>query len=122
MTLTNDYEPVRDSLLHRNLLPTLENALLCLKYEETRLELVRQQVGHAFAIGSTLSELSCPYTYPKNGRAERKHRHILDSDRGMLISTSYLESTSGEATLTNIHIINRLPSFVLGNVSPFERL
>lgn len=51
MALTNDYEPVQDSLLHQNLLPTLENALPCLKYEETRLELIRQKVGHAFAVG-----------------------------------------------------------------------
>lgn len=36
MALTNDYELVRASLLHQNHLPTLENALLCLKFEEIR--------------------------------------------------------------------------------------
>ena len=70
----------------------------------------------------TLSEFSCPYTSQQNGRAERKHRHILDSVRAMLISASCPERVWGEACLTAVHIINRLPSSVLGNVSPFERL
>ncbi|CAJ2654890.1 unnamed protein product [Trifolium pratense] len=70
----------------------------------------------------TLSEFSCPYTSQQNGRAERKHRHILDSVRAMLISASCPERAWGEAALTAVHIINRLPSSVIGNVSPFERL
>jgi len=70
----------------------------------------------------TLSEFSCPYTSQQNGRAERKHRHILDSVRAMLISASCPERAWGEAALTAVYIINRLPSSVLGNVSPFERL
>jgi hypothetical protein len=70
----------------------------------------------------TLSEFSCPYTSQQNGRAERKHRHILDSVRVMLISVSCPERSWGEAALTVVHIINRIPFFVLGNVSPFERL
>ena len=36
----------------------------------------------------TLSEFSCPSTSQQNGCAERKHRHILDSVRAMLISSS----------------------------------
>jgi hypothetical protein len=70
----------------------------------------------------TLSEFSCPYTSQQNGRAERKHRHILDSVRAMLISASCPERAWGEAALTAVHVINRLPSSVIGNVSPFERL
>jgi hypothetical protein len=50
MALTDDYEPVRASLLHQNPLPTLENALPCLKSEETRLGLHRPQNDLAFAV------------------------------------------------------------------------
>jgi len=66
---------------------------------------------------ATLSEFSCPYTSQQNGRVERKHRHILDSVCAMLISASCPERAWGEAALTVVHIINRLPSSVLGNVS-----
>ena len=69
-----------------------------------------------------MSEFSCPGTSQQNGRAERKHRHILDSVRAMLISSSCPERAWGEAVLTSVYVINRLPSVVLSNISPFERL
>ena len=39
-----------------------------------------------------------------------------------LISSSYLEIFWGEAALTTFYTINRIPSFVIGNVFPFDRL
>ena len=35
-----------------------------------------------------LSHRSCPYTSQQNGRVERKHHHILDIVRALLISAS----------------------------------
>ena len=40
----------------------------------------------------------------------------------MLIASSCPERTWGEAALTAVYIINRLPSTVLGNTSPFQSL
>uniref|UniRef100_A0A2N9GCA0 CCHC-type domain-containing protein n=1 Tax=Fagus sylvatica TaxID=28930 RepID=A0A2N9GCA0_FAGSY len=53
---------------------------------------------------------------------ESKHRHILDSVRAFLISASCPERFWGEAALTAVYTINRLPSSALQNVTPFERL
>ena len=39
----------------------------------------------------TLPQRSCPYTSQQNGCAERKHRHILDVVRTLLISASLPE-------------------------------
>ncbi|MED6206486.1 hypothetical protein PIB30_027143 [Stylosanthes scabra] len=50
MALTDDYEPVRASLLHQNPLPSLEDALHRLKSEETRLCLTRSKFENAFAV------------------------------------------------------------------------
>uniref|UniRef100_A0A2N9GX63 CCHC-type domain-containing protein n=1 Tax=Fagus sylvatica TaxID=28930 RepID=A0A2N9GX63_FAGSY len=61
-------------------------------------------------------------TSQQNGRAERKHRHILDSVRAFLISASCPERFWEEAALTAVYTINRLPSSALQNVTPFERL
>uniref|UniRef100_A0A2N9GQF7 Retrotransposon Copia-like N-terminal domain-containing protein n=1 Tax=Fagus sylvatica TaxID=28930 RepID=A0A2N9GQF7_FAGSY len=65
---------------------------------------------------------SCARTSQQNGRAERKHRHILDSVRAFLIYASYPKCFLGEAALTAVYTINRLPSPALQNLSPFERL
>uniref|UniRef100_A0A2N9GZL8 Integrase catalytic domain-containing protein n=1 Tax=Fagus sylvatica TaxID=28930 RepID=A0A2N9GZL8_FAGSY len=70
----------------------------------------------------TIIQRSCAGTSQQNGRAERKHRHILDSVRAFLISASCPERFWGEAALTAIYTINCLPSSALQNVTPFERL
>ncbi|KAA0045541.1 Retrovirus-related Pol polyprotein from transposon TNT 1-94 [Cucumis melo var. makuwa] len=84
-----------------------------------------RKVGRLFELLSlqgTLVQHFCPHTSQQNGRAERKHRHILDSVRGLLLSASCSEKFWGEAVLTSVYTINRLPSSVLQNISPFERL
>nr|XP_029145740.1 uncharacterized protein LOC114924658 [Arachis hypogaea] len=49
MALTDDYEPVKASLLHQNPLPSLEDALPHLKSEETCLEWLRSKSETVFA-------------------------------------------------------------------------
>ena len=70
----------------------------------------------------TPAQRSCPHTSQQNGRAERKHRHILDLVRALLLYASCPEKFWGEIALTSVYIINRLPSSVLQNISPFEKL
>ena len=65
----------------------------------------------------TFPHRSYPSTSQQNGRAELKHRHILDTVRTLLISSSCPERFWGEATPTSIYTINRLPSPLLGNQS-----
>jgi hypothetical protein len=70
----------------------------------------------------TVSHLSCPGTSQQNGRAERKLRHILDTVRALLLSTSLPTPFWGEATLTVVYTINRLPTPILDNCTPHEML
>ncbi|KAA0026173.1 Retrovirus-related Pol polyprotein from transposon TNT 1-94 [Cucumis melo var. makuwa] len=86
-----------------------------LEYKDSTLLSFLSQQG-------TLVQRFCPHTSQQNGRAERKHRHILDSVRALLLSASCSEKFWGEAALTSVYTINRLPSSVLQNISPFERL
>ena len=86
-----------------------------MEYKETNfLRFLREQ--------GTISQYSCPGTSQQNGRAERKHRHILDIVRTLLISSGCPERFWGEAALTVVYTINRIPVPSLHNQSPYERL
>ena len=65
---------------------------------------------------------SCPGTSQQNGRAERKHKHILEIVHFLLISASCPECFWGEAALTVVYTVNRIPSIVINNQSSYERL
>jgi hypothetical protein len=65
---------------------------------------------------------SCPYTSPQNGLAERKLRHILET-RLTLLAHSHLSNKYWvDSFLTAVYVINRLPTPVLQNLSPYFKL
>ncbi|KAJ9539073.1 hypothetical protein OSB04_031806 [Centaurea solstitialis] len=70
----------------------------------------------------TLSQYFCPGTSPQIGRAERKHRHILDTTRTILISPKCPERFWGEAAFTAVYTINRHPTPTLKHKYPYEVL
>ena len=86
-----------------------------MEYKESSLLSFLQSQG-------TLSQYSCPGTSPQNSRAERKHRHILDTVRTLLISVKCPERFWGEASFTAVYTINRHPTPILNNKSPYEVL
>ncbi|KAJ9557803.1 hypothetical protein OSB04_012417 [Centaurea solstitialis] len=58
----------------------------------------------------------------QDGCAERKHRHILDTIRTLLISAKCPERFWGEVAFTAVYTINRHPTPILHNKSPYEAL
>ncbi|KAJ9566476.1 hypothetical protein OSB04_002442 [Centaurea solstitialis] len=66
--------------------------------------------------------ISCPHTPQQNGRAERKHRHITETGLAMLFNAHAPASYWVDAFTSATYIINRLPSKLLQNKSPFELL
>jgi histone deacetylase 1/2 len=66
--------------------------------------------------------VSCPHAHQQNGAAERKHRHIVEMGLSLLAHASIPLKFWDEAFLTAVFLINRLPSKVIDNQTPFEHL
>ena len=69
-----------------------------------------------------LSQRSCPYTPQQNRVVERKNCHLLDIVYTLLIDSLVPTWFWVEALSTAVHLINRLPSYVLNFASPYSIL
>ena len=85
------------------------------EYTQYAFQVVLQSYG-------TVHQLTCLDTSQQNGRVEWKFRHILDTVRALLLSAEVPAPFWGEAALYAIHTINCIPSPVIQNKTPYERL
>ena len=74
------------------------------------------------ASDGTIHQSSCTDTPEQNGLAERKHRHIVETARSLLLSAEVPSIFWGEAVLTAVYVINRIPTALTSGMSPFEKL
>uniref|UniRef100_A0A803NUC9 Integrase catalytic domain-containing protein n=1 Tax=Cannabis sativa TaxID=3483 RepID=A0A803NUC9_CANSA len=67
-----------------------------------------------------LFDHSCPNTLAQNGRAERKHRHIVEMGLTLLAQAAMPQKYWSDAFQTAVYFINRLPTTILNHKSPYE--
>ncbi|KAD2392953.1 hypothetical protein E3N88_39930 [Mikania micrantha] len=65
---------------------------------------------------------SCPHTSEQNGIVERRHRHVVETGLALLAQSSLPQRFWQFAFETAVYLINRLPSRVSSNKSPFEHV
>jgi hypothetical protein len=66
--------------------------------------------------------VSCPHTHQQQGSIERKHRHVVETGLSLLSHAHMPLRFWDDAFQTACYLINRLPTHVLQNKSPFEKL
>jgi hypothetical protein len=66
--------------------------------------------------------VSCPHTHQQNGSAERKHRHIVETGLALLAHAHVPLKFWDEAFIAAVYLINRMPTRVIDNKTPIERL
>lgn len=64
----------------------------------------------------------CTNTPQQNGTVERKHRQLLEITRALRFQSSIPKHFWGHCLLAATYIVNRLPTPMLDNKSPYELL
>lgn len=66
--------------------------------------------------------LTCLYYRQQNGSVERRHRHIVETGLSFLSHALIPQTYWGKAFQIDTYIINRMPTPILENKSPFDIL
>ena len=85
-------------------------------------EYTNKDFGAFFPSQGIHHQTTCPDTSAHNGVVERKNRHLLEVARALMFQMNVPNYLWSDAVITATHLINRMPSRVLGMKSPCKML
>jgi hypothetical protein len=89
---------------------------------DSRGEYIPKEVKAFLAAEGIVHQCSCTEQPQKNGVAEPKHRHIQEMARALRLHANLPKVFWAKAANTAVFLINCLPTPLLDNVSPLEKL
>ena len=89
---------------------------------DNALEYVKKDVSSFYSKNEIMHHTTCSHTSQQNGVAERKHRHILDIGRTLMIHMCVLKYLWSDAVLSVCYLIKRMSFSVLNKRSLFSCL
>ncbi|GAA0171887.1 hypothetical protein LIER_25821 [Lithospermum erythrorhizon] len=90
---------------------------------DKKIKTLQTDWGGEFRKLSTLGinhRVSCPHTPEQNGATERRHRNIVETGLSLLAAASMPLTYWDDAFATSVYLINKLPTKVLGYISPYQ--
>nr|GEX69549.1 cysteamine dioxygenase [Tanacetum cinerariifolium] len=93
----------------------------CIRLDNA-LEFVKGPCALYLACQGIEHQTTCVEKPQQNGRVERKQRHILEVARALRLQASIPLKFWGDCITTTTYLINRIPSSVLNNKTPYEKL
>ncbi|GBP85186.1 Retrovirus-related Pol polyprotein from transposon TNT 1-94 [Eumeta japonica] len=84
-------------------------------------EFCNKELYNVLAASGIKHQTSTPYTLEQNGLAERMNRTLVERAKCMLFEAKLQKSFWAEAVATAAYVINRSPSRVLAEVTPYEK-
>jgi hypothetical protein len=85
-------------------------------------EYISKHLCGVLAEQDTFAKFPCPGAHAQNGLAERKHLHLLETTRAMMIASSLSPHFWAEVVSSSAYLINMQASAALQGAIPLERL
>ena len=89
---------------------------------DNRMEFQDHSALQFYAQQGIIHQKSCVDTSQQNDIVERKHKHLLEVAKALMIQANLPQRFWGDSILTAVYFINRFPTPLLHNMTPFEIL